>query len=611
MKPTSTLAAMAFLAAALAAGCSPQYYAADADHEVYQIVADKNAKAIGTERRAFSISPNTDLPALLDEARNKPESEPAPAPAEAAPAAPAEAPPAAPGEAAPAEAKAAEAAADEAADEAVAKAASFDAVVPENLPPPVPEASPDAVRLTMADALRVAVRASRDYQDAKETVYQAALALTLQRYMFRPHPFTTGSVNFDSTDADGRQRSWDPSADVGITQQLADGAIVAGSMGITALKYLNRQLGDTVDTALDFSLTQPLWRGAGRKIVQENLFQAERNAVYAVRTFAKFEQDFAVSIASDYLHVLQARDVVMNQWQNYLSLKAGRERSEWLAKAERQAEFQVDQARQDELSAYNRWVIEREGYVNSLDAFKITLGIPVTTEVALDHGEMARLVAQGLRLWDIAVDDAIGKSLITRLDLANTREGLEDAERKVLVAEDDLKGDVDLVASIGYASRADRPQSARIAFRRGDYSVGFDIDMPVDRLQERNALRQTQIDLAGAARGLENSRDNVILAVRRAFRRLDQARESYQIQQRSLALAERRVESTQLLLQAGRVNQRDVLEAERALLTARNSLTSALVAHTIAGLEFERDVGTLVVDEEGQIHGWNLTDEGR
>ncbi|MBE3070054.1 MAG: TolC family protein, partial [Planctomycetes bacterium] len=515
------------------------------------------------------------------------------------------------GEAAPAEAKAAEAAADEAADEAVAKAASFDAVVPENLPPPVPEASPDAVRLTMADALRVAVRASRDYQDAKETVYQAALALTLQRYMFRPHPFTTGSVNFDSTDADGRQRSWDPSADVGITQQLADGAIVAGSMGITALKYLNRQLGDTVDTALDFSLTQPLWRGAGRKIVQENLFQAERNAVYAVRTFAKFEQDFAVSIASDYLHVLQARDVVMNQWQNYLSLKAGRERSEWLAKAERQAEFQVDQARQDELSAYNRWVIEREGYVNSLDAFKITLGIPVTTEVALDHGEMARLVAQGLRLWDIAVDDAIGKSLITRLDLANTREGLEDAERKVLVAEDDLKGDVDLVASIGYASRADRPQSARIAFRRGDYSVGFDIDMPVDRLQERNALRQTQIDLAGAARGLENSRDNVILAVRRAFRRLDQARESYQIQQRSLALAERRVESTQLLLQAGRVNQRDVLEAERALLTARNSLTSALVAHTIAGLEFERDVGTLVVDEEGQIHGWNLTDEGR
>ena len=579
MKPTGTLAAMACLVAALAAGCSSQFYTADADREVYSIVADKNAAALGSERRAFTISPNVDLPTLLDKSRGKPETPLPEAPPAAAP--------------------------------KPADAAALDAAVPENLPPPVPEPSPEAVRLTVGDALRVAVRASREYQTEKETVYLAAMALTLQRYMFRPHPFATGQVDFNNEYADARQRSWDPGADVGISQQLADGAIVAGSLGITALKYLNQHLGDTVDSALDFSLSQPLWRGAGRKIVQENLLQAERNALYAVRSFAKFEQDFAVGIASNYLTVLQQRDVVMNQWQNYLSLKAGRERAEWLAKAERLAQFEVDQARQDELSAYNRWVVEREAYVNSLDAFKITLGVPVATEIALDPSEMKRLAALGLQHPDIRLEDAIDKALVTRLDLANVRDGLEDARRKILVAEDNLKGDVDLVASIGYASRTDRPQSARIAFRRGDYAVGFDLDLPVDRLQERNALRQTQVTLASTARALDEDRDGVILDVRRALRRLEQARESYRIQQRSVALAERRVESTQLLLQAGRVSQRDVLEAERALLTARNSLTSALVGHTVAGLQFQRDVGTLVVDEEGQIHGWNLTDAGR
>ena len=570
--------------AALTAGCSPSHYTADADREVYGIVADTSAKTLGRVHD-FTVRPPVDLPEMLEAARSKPRM-----PAPAAPERPT--PPAD-------------------AEVEVEQQTTFEALVPENLPPPVPEPGPDAARLAMADALRVAVRASREHQTQKETMYLTALALTFERYLFRPHPFATGTVDFANEFADGRQRSWDPAADVGVTQALADGAVVAGSIGITALKYLNRELGDTVDSALDFSLTQPLWRGAGRKIVQENLLQAERNAVYAIRTFARFEQEFAVSIASQYLRVLQQRDVVMNNWQNYLSLKRGRERAEWLAKAERMAEFQVDQARQDELTAYNQWVVERENYVNTLDAFKITLGIPLTAEVALEPRELTRLGAAGLQQREFDLEDATAKALGTRLDLANTREGLEDANRRILIAEDDLKGDVDLVASMGYVSRGDQPQSARIALSRGDYSVGFDIDLPVDRLSERNALRETQITRQVAARALDLARDNVVLDVRRAGRRLEQARESYEIQQRSVALAERRVDSTQMLLQAGRATQRDVLEAQRALLTARNALTGALVNHTIAGLEFEQDVGTLAVDEEGQIHGWILTDDGR
>ena len=563
---------------ALVAGCSSGYYTQDADHEVYGIVADKNAQALGSVREQFTVQPNPNVPALLEQTRQKP---PAPAvPVKAG----------------------AEA----------AQPATLETSIPENLPPPVPEPGPDAVRLTVADAMRVAVGASRDYQTQKETVYLAALGLTFQRYLFRPQPFATGTVDYASEhDGANRVRSWDPGADVGVSQALADGAVVAGSLGVTALKFLNRQLGDTVDSTLNFSLSQPLWRGAGRRIVQENLLQAERNALYAIRTFARFEQTFAVNVASEYLQVLQQRDAVLNSWESYLSLKRGRERAEWLAKAELQAEFEVDQARQSELSAYNRWVVERENYVNAVDSFKIMLGIPVTTEIALEPAEFGRLSAGGLRQPDLLLPDAIDKALTTRLDLANTREGLEDAGRRILIAEDGLKGDVDLVASIGYASRADRPQSARIQLSRGDYAVGFDIDLPVDRLQERNALRETQLAQQVATRALERQRDDVILAVRRAHRRLRQAHESYQIQQRSVTLAERRVESTQLLLQAGRAKQRDVLEAESDLLGARNNLTTALVTHTIAGLEFERDTGTLLVDEEGQIHGWILTDDGR
>jgi outer membrane protein TolC len=648
-------------AAALLAGCSAEWYTHDADREVYGIVAEKEADALGRVR-TFNVRPRPNPVDILESTRQAqaaardadagpgdeppvapadpaaPEDEPpeevlAPAPVEApdagdvpvpadpqVPRLPAEAqgamPPAVPrpdGVGAAMAGLGADAGPGAEADRLLRQpAAGLEDIIPAELPPPVPKPPADAVRLTMADALRIAVAASRTYQARKEDVYLSALALTFQRYLFRPHPTATGTVDYasDFQDGTGRVRSWDPGAEVGVSQQLADGAVVAGSLGVAALKYLNKELGDTVDAALDFSLAQPLWRGAGRRVVQENLLQAERNAIYAIRSFARFEKTFAVDVASAYLRTLQDRDAVMNAWNNYESLRRGRQQSEWLAKAERLAEFEVDQARQSEFAAYNNWIVARENYVNSLDAFKLTLGIPVTTDVALVPDELDRLRAAGLRHTEQPLLEATATALANRLDLANTRGAVEDAERKVLVAEDGLKGDVDLVASIGYTPRSDDVQSARIALARGDYRIGFDIDLPVDRLSERNALRETQLAEQAARRSLEEARDGIVLAVRQAYRRLQQARESYDIQKRSVSLAERRVESTRLLLQAGRVEQRDLLDAEADLLQARNALTAALVTHTIARLQFARDLGTLAVDEKGQIHGWVLTDNG-
>ena len=54
-----------------------------------------------------------------------------------------------------------------------------------------------------------------------------------------------------------------------------------------------------------------------------------------------------------------------------------------------------------------------------------------------------------------------------------------------------------------------------------------------------------------------------------------------------------------LLWEAGRANTRDLLESQDALLLAENSLTAALVDHTIAKLNFFRDIGVLQVRPDG------------
>ena len=81
-------------------------------------------------------------------------------------------------------------------------------------------------------------------------------------------------------------------------------------------------------------------------------------------------------------------------------------------------------------------------------------------------------------------------------------------------------------------------------------------------------------------------------------------------QARAVTIAERRVRSTDLLLQAGRAEIRDLLESQEALLNAQNALASALVGYRVAELELQRDLGVLEVDEKGLWKEYNAGESG-
>ena len=97
------------------------------------------------------------------------------------------------------------------------------------------------------------------------------------------------------------------------------------------------------------------------------------------------------------------------------------------------------------------------------------------------------------------------------------------------------------------------------------------------------------------------------MQVRRAWQDLNEARQTYEIQLASLDLAQRRVDSVAMLLEAGRegVNIRDELEAQAALRDAQNAVTQALVDYTIARLQFYNAIEELEINEQGM---WDETE---
>nr|MBC8472342.1 TolC family protein [Planctomycetota bacterium] len=124
-------------------------------------------------------------------------------------------------------------------------------------------------------------------------------------------------------------------------------------------------------------------------------------------------------------------------------------------------------------------------------------------------------------------------------------------------------------------------------------------DLPFDRVSERNAYREALITLEQQLRDYENDQDSIELNMRSALRDLKAKAEQYRIKQMALVLAQRRKNTQEMLLSIGQGETRLLLDAEGAILSAQNSVTSALVAHAVAKLGFYRDVGILQVKPDG------------
>jgi len=458
--------------------------------------------------------------------------------------------------------------------------------------------APPAEPIGLAECLRIAAENSRDFQDRREDLYLTALDLTLERWRLGWIP--EGSLAVAATGLDSTTNEKSAAGDLGLTRLLGDGGQIVAGIGVDLLKVLSSGSGWSTDGVLSLSFTQPLLRGAGRKIVLEPLTQSERNLVYEVRSYERFRRTFAVDVAAGFYQVLQEIDAMENAELNYRNLKALAERNRALAEAGRLDDLQKDQVVQDELRSEEGLMSARASLKSTLDDFKLFLGLPVGIELKFDSAELTLLNEQEPQ--ELALDEAIviEVGMGSRLDYLTILDQLEDAERRVEIAEDALRAGLDFVASSSTPSSSGGG-TIEFAAKNLEWTLGLGLDLPFDRLPERNAYRSTLISRDSNLRAAEAFGDSIRISLRESLRDAQTSFRSFNIQQKSVALAERRAESANLRLEAGRADTRDILEAEEDLLAARNSLTSALIDYELARLALWRDTEHLGVNETGFI----------
>ncbi len=463
--------------------------------------------------------------------------------------------------------------------------------------------------INLAQAAAMATANNRDYQTRKETLYLSALDLTLARHQYALQWFGTvdgGYVKKGANADTGTLPAGSGEEDVSVSSEsggtfrqiLADGTIVSTRLAIDWLRFLTGDPRTSLGSVLSASVTMPLLGSGAGKVEREKLTLAERSVLYQIRNFNRYRQTFVVSIVNDYYRVLQLRDEAANAENNYKMVAESKERLEMEAQAGRRNRFEVDQAEQNMLTAKDGYVQAQQAYEQALDSFKISLSLPADADVELDQNELRALENIGITQPDYTLDMAVETALLRRLDLANSADSIDDSLRSVILATDGLGTELNLLGSASVNSK-EKTEFDNLQFHRGTYGLGFEADLPFDRKAERNAYRRALINLEQSRRQYEADVEEVKLSVRKAYRQLREAAERYKIQVKSLNLARSRVESTSLLLEAGRLTTRDLLDSQNALLQAQNNVTAALVDHIIAKLSFFQDVGILQVKPDG------------
>jgi outer membrane protein TolC len=449
--------------------------------------------------------------------------------------------------------------------------------------------------MTLADAIRIATTRNREYEFQRETVYLDSLSLEVTRHGLSD-PIFAAQLQYVFAGTRHGPYSNTGTASASVTQILPTGATVQGSGFASTSQASSGQPSPTSTVGAQASISQPLLRGIA-PYVFEPLTQAERDQVYALRDFELFRQSFAIELITRYYGLVSEKQRVANVRRSVDNFEFDARKARALFAVDRTNKIDMLRAEQAFLSAKNGLIDEEQAYRLALDRFKVFLGIPTSSEFGIpDDAEPAFVPVT------VELDAAVTTALEKRLDLLTAHERVEDSERQVSTAKNALLPS--LTANGAYQIQSDSPPGSRgneLGFRNDAYQAGFTLEIPLERTNERRNLRAALVGLDRARRALDLAEETVIVNVRDDLRRLRSQEDQIKIQRAIIETESARVKFSEIRYQAGEIESRDLTEARQNLLSAENSLIDTVVAYEVSRLNLLREMGTLVVDEEGTI----------
>lgn len=451
-------------------------------------------------------------------------------------------------------------------------------------------------RFDLNQTLEYAVGHSREYLTAKEELLLASLRLLVARHLFDVLFFNEVTASFDANAEDG---DYDSAVrlinEFRMTKRLRGGGELSARALVQATEQLRSQIAtnDTQSASLVLSANVPLLRGAGQ-VAEETLINAERSLVYATRSFERFRRQFLFDISTDYFDLVQTIRQIENAERVLESRQSLFDDTTRLVEAGRRAPFELGEAEQRVLTSQNSLASQRDRYVLQLERFRVRLGMAPDQPFYIDES-----AAFNLPIPELDMTESVRRGLSYRLDLQTSRDRLDDAYRGLSNARNDLLPDLDLSASMTAITdpNDDRP-GLELDLDETDFMTSVTFGLPLDRENERIALREAQISLERAVRDLEEDEDRVAIDIRSSIRGLELAIFSLDLQIRNIVSIRQRIDG---LERRRDVSNRSKIDAYDDLATALDAREQSRRDLRVAVLQYLLATGQFRVDTNGQF----------
>jgi len=345
-------------------------------------------------------------------------------------------------------------------------------------------------------------------------------------------------------------------------------------------------------TDTSFTWSQPLLRGLGPNASLYDLRNARRAQEAQERGLVLAKQRFMVEVARVHYQTLAQRELLAVARQSAARSVALRKASEARLEVGLSNKLDVYRAQLSESQAEQSTVQAETALQSAIERFRFLLGRPPSDSAEPAPGDIPAPAPDELGPVEVLVNIAIA----SRLDLAETREQVDDARRTASLSRQNLLPDMSL--NLRYTEQRGAGATGPSVVTNRRWETYFAGSIPLERAADVAQLQLSNLEVSSRERAYEQRRYEVENEVRSAHRDLLSLARSIATQEGAVTVAAQQLELANLRYQRGLASNFDVVDAEGSLLAARSSLVQLLASYQVARLDLERVIGRMNVNLE-------------
>ena len=439
--------------------------------------------------------------------------------------------------------------------------------------------SQQLTQLTLGDAVYLGLRNNRGIRSAYLQRVAQKFDLRVSEDAFNPKLLINGSY-LSNQGSDDRGRDARLSPTTSLLGQYGTRLSMAWTQELSRADRAGRYRSD----GLDLAIIQPLLRGAGWDVTTAPLRLAriteQANRLNLKSTVSQTITD----IISAYRELLRSQEQLSIVQQALKRARALLDVNRALIDAGRMAEFEIVQTEAD-IATQELGVEEAQNQVdiNRLSLLRLLaldLSTPIRASEALEASRVSIDPQQALRLAQVQQPEYLATLL-----------GSQQADLNLVIAKDQGRWDVSLVAGANQVRDRYDNNDSNGAGRRWDSYAGVQVQIPIGDLSTRQAEVHARVDVENQEILLADARQALERSVTDVVRDLGTRWRQYEIAQRAVDLSQRKLEIEREKLGAGRSSNFQVLSYEGDLRNAQNARLNALIAYLNAQTQLDLTLG--------------------